>query len=418
MAKTDSRRAKGSGSIYKKERNGKTYWESQVTIGYDPGTGKQIRKTFSGKTQKEVRIKLSEASTAVDNGQFFDPSKVTLKEWFETWLTDYMAAVKPLTVQQYRSMSETHIFPALGSVKLCKLTAPQLQKFYNQLAKEGKTTRKKNPQTGKMEIVKTGEPLSAKSIRNIHGIMSKALNTAVQQGMIRENVSQRVTIPKVIQTEVQPFTEDQQKAFFDAIQIHRFKNLFTVMIFTGLREAEAIGLTWDCVDLKKGTLKVYRQLQRTPGKWTEWRFVPLKNSKTRMIKLSPYIVALLRNHKTAQQEARIAAGECWQGFGTLEEQETAFVFTDELGQHLHTETVYNNFKRIAAQIGAPAARVHDLRHTFAVISLQNGDDYKTVQDALGHATAAFTLNVYGHVSERMMEEHAARQQEYIKSLGL
>ena len=75
-------------------------------------------------------------------------------------------------------------------------------------------------------------------------------------------------------------------------------------------------------------------------------------------------------------------------------------------------------KQIAAQIGTPEARIHDLRHTFAVNSLQCGDDVKTVQGALGHATAAFTLDVYGHVSERMMEEHANRQQEYIKSLGL
>ena len=81
-------------------------------------------------------------------------------------------------------------------------------------------------------------------------------------------------------------------------------------------------------------------------------------------------------------------------------------------------TLYKKFKQIAAQIGAPDARIHDLRHTFAVNSLQCGDDYKTVQGALGHATAAFTLDVYGHVSERMMQEHADRQQAYIKSLGL
>ena len=190
------------------------------------------------------------------------------------------------------------------------------------------------------------------------------------------------------------------------------------MIFTGLREGEAVGLTWDCIDFQKKTMKIYRQLQRVPGNWSEWRFAPLKNSKTRTVRLSDYVLNLLKKQKTQQKLDRLAAGELWQGFRTVEELETAFVFINDLGQHLHTETVYNNFKRIAAQIGAPDARVHDLRHTFAVISLQNGDDYKTVQDALGHATAAFTLNVYGHVSEKMMEEHAARQQEYIKSLGL
>ena len=269
-----------------------------------------------------------------------------------------------------------------------------------------------------MEIVSTGEPLSGKSIKNIHGILSKALNTAVNQGLIRDNPAQRVTIPKIIKEEVKPLTEDQQKAFLLTLKNHRFNNLYTVIMFTGLREGEAIGLTWDCIDFQKGTLKVYRQLQRTPDEWGVFRFVPLKNSKTRTIKLSPYIIGVLHQQKTQQKLDKLAAGALWKGFQMIEDQETDFVFTDKLGEHLKSVTVYNNFKRLAAQIGVPDARVHDLRHTFAVISLQNGDDYKTVQDALGHATAAFTLDVYGHVSERMMEAHAARQQEYIKALGL
>lgn len=418
MAKAGQKHAAaGGGSIRKVEkvRNGRkyVYFEARATIGRDP-SGKQQQKSFTAKSQKEAQEWLNKTTAAVDAGTFFQPAtisefqpeKITVEEWFKVWLSDYQAAVKPLTVQQYRSMSETHIFGPLGSVKLCKLTSPQLQRFYNNLAKEGKTKKQKNPKTGKVETVKTSEPLSSKTIRNIHGIISKSLNTAVQQGLLRDNVSQRVVIPKVIQSEVQPLTEEQQKAFFETIQAHRFKNLYTVMIFTGLREGETVGLTWDCIDFKKGTLKVYRQLQRTPGKWSEWRFAPLKNSKTRTIKLSPYVVKLLEQQKKEQKVVK------------LSEEDADFVFTDDFGQHLHTETVYNNFKRIAAQIGAPGARVHDLRHTFAVISLQNGDDYKTVQDALGHATAAFTLNVYGHVSERMMEEHAARQQEYIKALGL
>ena len=73
-------------------------------------------------------------------------------------------------------------------------------------------------------------------------------------------------------------------------------------------------------------------------------------------------------------------------------------------------------QKVAAEIGVPNARVHDLRHTYAVLSLQNGDDIKTVQGNLGHATAAFTLDVYGHVSERMEEDSANRMQQYIENL--
>ena len=114
---------------------------------------------------------------------------------------------------------------------------------------------------------------------------------------------------------------------------------------------------------------------------------------------------------------RLKAGWEWQGWKDEKQRQTALVFTTAFGAHLHPQTVYNHFKKFAAQVGAPDARVHDLRHTYAVLSLQNGDDVKTVQGNLGHATAAFTLDVYGHVSERMKEDSAQRMQRYIEGLS-
>ena len=92
------------------------------------------------------------------------------------------------------------------------------------------------------------------------------------------------------------------------------------------------------------------------------------------------------------------------------------VFTNEIGGHLTHGTVYKNFKRIISDLGLPEARFHDLRHSYAVAALQSGDDVKTVQENLGHHTAAFTLDVYGHVSERMKQESAARMEGFIKSV--
>ena len=125
---------------------------------------------------------------------------------------------------------------------------------------------------------------------------------------------------------------------------------------------------------------------------------------------------LLSRRRTEQLRQRLAAGDTWEGWSNADEQKTALVFTTTTGSNLSPQTVYNHYKKIAVQIGAPSSRVHDLRHTFAVLSLQNGDDVKTVQDNLGHATAAFTLDVYGHVSERMKDESAARMEAYIKAI--
>ena len=83
----------------------------------------------------------------------------------------------------------------------------------------------------------------------------------------------------------------------------------------------------------------------------------------------------------------------------------------------YKEAPEESFAKIAKQIGAPECRVHDLRHTFAVLSLQNGDDIKTVQNNLGHATASFTLDVYGHVTEQMKKESAARMEQFIKAVN-
>ena len=111
------------------------------------------------------------------------------------------------------------------------------------------------------------------------------------------------------------------------------------------------------------------------------------------------------------------AGEYWRGWQSTAERETALVFTSALGEHIHPQTLVRHFKKIVTDMGIPTARVHDLRHTFAVLSLQNGDSVKTVQDALGHATAAFTLDVYAHTSERMKDESAARMERYIEAIS-
>ena len=418
MAKT-ARRAQGTGCIYKKTvtRSGKeyTYWEAQVTIGADPGTGKQIRKTYTGKTQKEVREKMQAAAVAVQDGDFFEPSKITLGGWFDLWFRDYCGDKKYLTVKQYQSMTDTHIRPALGAVKLSKLSAPQIQGFYNELQRTGRTVKEKDKGSGK--IVTRQEPLSAKTVKNIHGIMSKALSTAVDGGYIKNNPAERVTLPRVEKKEISPLTDAQVKAFMKACTGHDYERVYKLILFTGLREGEALGLTWDCVDFDAGTIKIVKQLQKRPERDGGYTFAPLKNDKARTITAAPFVIQLLKEQEKAQIQQRLKAGEVWQGWQDMEEHKTGLVFTRDSGRHLDVTMLYKAYKKLAEQIGAPNSRVHDLRHTYAVLSLQNGDPIKTVQDNLGHATAAFTLDVYGHVSEKMKEDSAARMQAYIDNLA-
>lgn len=411
------RGAQGAGSIRKKviTRNGKeyTYWEARYTVGTDPGTGKQLQRTITGKTQKEVSQKLKKATSEIDDGIYIEPSKLTLGRWLDIWTSEYMGDKKFLTVKTYKAQVEEHIKPALGAVKLSELNPHDIQKFYNALLKEGRTIRKKDKGG---EVVIERRPLAAKSVRNVHGILTKALAQAMALGYIRTNPATVVSLPRVEKKEIQPLTDAQVKAFLEAVEHEEYSALFKTILFTGMRESEAIGLTWNCVDFKEGLIIINKQLQKRPKEAGGFVFAPLKNDKSRSIAPATFVMKILAEEKTLQAENRLRAGQAWEAWSNEDERKSALVFTNALGQHLQPQTVYNHFKKLAKEIGAPIACVHDLRHTYAVLSLQNGDDIKTVQSNLGHATAAFTLDIYGHVSERMKKDSSSRMQRYIENM--
>ena len=250
--------------------------------------------------------------------------------------------------------------------------------------------------------------MSPKTIKNIHGVLHKALQQAVAIGYLRFNPADACTLPRIIKKELTPLDETQSKAFLQTIKGHRLETLFTVTLFTGLREGEALGLMWECVDFDKGTILINKQLQREKKKNGAYIFAPLKNDKARTITPAPWVMQVLKHHKAVQSEQRLKVGAMWEDSG--------LVFTDGTGHHLAIHTVYKDFKRAAASIGCPDVRFHDLRHSYAVAAIRSGDDIKTVQGNLGHATAAFTLDVYGHVTDQMKKESAARMESYIKSV--
>lgn len=389
--------AAGTGTIRKKTvtRSGKqyTYWEARYTSGYDPGTGKQIQRSITGKTQKEVAQKLKAATAAIDEGTYTASSKMTVAQWLDIWTAEYLGAVKPRTVDSYKAIVKTHLKPGLGAIKLDALAAHTIQSFYNGLS---------TPPEGK-------EPLSPKTVKNIHGILHKTLQQAVANGYIRFNPTDPCVLPKVVKKELHPLDETQIAAFLRAIQGHQFEELFTVTLFTGMREGEALGLLWDCVDLTKGTITINKQLQKVRGTKGEYTLAPTKNGKGRTIAIAPSVIAVLKRVRLRQLENRLRYGECYHDSG--------FVFTDELGHHLKHQTVYLNFKQAVESIGSPETRFHDLRHSYAVASIKSGDDIKTVQENLGHATAAFTLDVYGHVTDQMKQASAARMEQFIKAVN-
>jgi len=385
--------ANGGGSIRKKTvmKKGKEYiyWEARVTVGADPMTGKQRQRSITGKTQQEVAQKLRQLIAEIDNGTYREPSKMTVGEWLNTWQEQYLNDLKPLTKEMYATAVRIHLKPALGMKKLDALLPADIQRFYNSLMQGEK-------------------PLSAKTIKNIHGIFHRALQQALDLGYLRNNPANPCRLPRVEKPIIHTLDDVSTKKFLKAIQGHRFENLFLVTLFTGLREGEVLGLKWDCVDFTNGSLLVGRQLQRKRDGSSQYYLISPKNGKFRKVVLAPFVLDILHRQRAEQEIWKRNAGKSW--------MDTGLVFTDELGDNLTPETVYKNFKKIAIEIGCESLHFHSLRHSYAVAALQSGDDIKTVQENLGHYTAAFTLDVYGHVTDKMRQDSADRMQRYIDIL--
>ena len=388
MPRKSTRNAQGGGTI-RQRPDGR--WEARYTVGRDPGIGKHIQRSVYGSTQKEVRQKLAQITAAIDKGTYQTPNKITVSAWMVEWLNTFCAGkVKLLTFQSYQSIIKNHITPAIGSQELQVVKGLHIQRMYNTMTRAG---------------------LSGKTVKNVSAVLHKAFSVALKQGIIAVNPCDAAELPKAERKEIRPLTDSEIPRFLTAIDDSPMRNAFALCLFAGLREGECLGLSWKQVDFERGRITVSQQLQREKVKGGRYYIAPsTKSGKPRTVEPPPIAFKYLRAERVKQLENRLKAGPIWNNPDDL-------VFTDEAGGHYAIHTFYKRFKAIAASIGRPDARPHDLRHTAATVAIASGADIKSVQDLLGHATASFTLNVYAHTSEQMMKDTAARMQSYYDGLA-
>ena len=383
--KKSSRAPAGAGSISKRKDD---IWQGSISIGANPATGRPLRKYVYASSEKECVKKLRALQSSIDSGTYREPSKLTVGQWMDMWISDHMSSVKPATIQTYSMHIKNHIKPFIGAVKLQKLMPNHVQSFYNDMLRKKK--------------------LSAKTIKNLHGVLHKALKQAIVLGYIQRNPSDGMVLPRIEKVEMNTLPENALPNFLQAISGHDYEAVYFVAIFTGMRRGKVLGLTWDCVDFEGGTLYVNKQLIKNDD--GTYALASTKNDKPRRIAPAPAVMARLKDVKDQQVAAKEKAATLWQG------NKGNLVFTNAYGRYLSPQYVYLRFKEVVKSIGLPELRFHDLRHTYAVNALQSGDDIKTVQSNLGHHTAAFTLDVYGHVSETMQRDSAARMEQFIRGM--
>lgn len=351
--------------------------------------GKQ--RSVYGKTKKEARDKLTEKLAEVECGEFIEETNMNVEQWMQEYLNSYVMDVKESTMSNYETDIRLHIIPALGKIRIKDLTPVQVQRFYRKLSQSG---------------------LSAKTVHNIHGVLHEALDKAVKMELLKKNVTDLCDLPKVRKEEMHPLTSAQLREFLARAKEDPFyEPVFYIAFFTGMREAEIVGLTWDCISFEKKTIRVYRQYVRLdygPRKG-EYDFTSLKNGKERTFQVADSVMQVFRRLRQRQMEQKLKAGSSFSN-------KRNFVFTREDGRPISASTMYHHYKTIVEAMGLPEVRFHDARHTYATLALQNHVDPKTLSTALGHATVAFTMDIYAHTSEEMQEDMANKMERFIAQM--
>lgn len=383
------KRGNGEGSI-NQLADGR--WQGRIMVGYDPITGKPNRKAVYGKTQKEVREKLSALREELKNGLKVTVKKMTFGEWLDKWLEDHIKIGTRLTTyENYSCIVKTHIRPLLGTIRLDKLKTEEIQELLRLKLNGDKAGMGK---------------LSSKTVILIHMIINSAIKQAMRSGILTCNVAERVTLPKKVRKEIHPMSKGQIHQFLAAIANDRMFAAYYLLLATGMRRGELLGLKWSDIDFNNKCLRINRALAKTNTCGAQFSDTKTQRSR-RMIPLESEAIQILKRYKQRQTGEKGDLGEAYQ------DQDMVFCRGD--GVPMHPDVFTHRFIKLTKKAGMIGFRVHDLRHTFATIALGDGIHPKIVQEILGHSNINTTLDIYSHVLPGLKEQAMDRMGSILNS---
>ncbi len=358
------RRGHGEGSIYKRN-DGR--WTATLSLG----DGK--RKSFYGKTRREVKEKLDAA--LLDQKKASNPAgHQRLDEYLVYWLDNVHKHVIGIsTYVDYEIIIRIHLTPALGKLKLGELTTQHAQRFLNSRLDMG---------------------LSTSRVHNIEAVLSRALEDAVMAGILPFNVCKGVKLPPVEHEERIPLTTQQAKLFLEVVRQHRLYALFTVATVLGLRRGETVALMWSDIDWEQGTLHIQRTASRLPRRGIVVRKPKTKKSN-RFIKMPSFIVHTLKDHKAQQEQEKMKTEGTW-----LDQN---LVFCNTLGGYIEPDYLLRILRTMLIKAQLPNITFHDLRHSARSIMKALKINDKVAQEVLGHASYE-TDQGYIHLLQEMVDE--------------
>jgi integrase len=361
---------------------GKRFWIERRPKELCPACGGELRETEERRretkagfaSRKDCQAALTRKLTTLAEHTYVLPSHLSLREFLlKVWLPAIESGVRGTTLSGYRMLVEQHLVPQLGAVQLQSLNAAQINAHYARLLSEGR--------------IHGSGGLSPNTVHHVHAVLHRALRAATCADPPRASAEHR---------ELAVWSEEQLHAFLDSAREQRLYPLWRYLAMTGCRRGEALGLTWRDLDVENGRVAIVRALVPINGKLFETE--PKTKRGRRLIALDAETVAVLRQQAARQLAEQQSLGDEWIDSGR--------VFTAENGAQLHPERVSALFARLVRAAALPPIPLHGLRHTYASLALAKGVNAAIVSRRLGHATVAFTLDIYSHVLPQVDAEAA------------
>jgi integrase len=353
----------------------------RYTLGFDDD-GRQVRRTVTGRTKREVLERLAEVKGAVAEGRRAPDRKLTVGRFLDQWLDDILpGTVAPATEVQYRDVVRLYVTPHLGRRQLVTLSARDVSRMLRDLEAEGRS-----PNTRRLA----------------RSILRRALRWAEAEGMVARNVAAIASGVRIGAAEGRSLTPTEARQLLAAVDGSRLEAAFDVALALGLRRGELLGLAWADIDLDTvpARLTVRRALKRLPAG------LVLEDTKTRWsrrtVHLPAPVVASLRAHKRRQAAEQLEAGGLW----VRRPLGADLVFRTPFGTAVDPDNFRNLTYRVTEAAGLGRWSPHELRHSAASLLLAQGVPLKVVSETLGHASIRITADVYGHLLEPAKAEAA------------
>jgi integrase len=335
------------------------------------------RRSLYARTRQGASRLLADALRDKERGLTSLGDRQTVEQYLVSWLGVCKHTVKPGTWRRYRDFVRLHIVPAVGTVALAKLTAQHVQALYARKLDDG---------------------LAPATVRQMHAVLHKALQTALRLGLVQRNVADMVDAPRIPQREMAILSETQVQRLLEVAAGDHLEALYVVALATGMRLGELLALRWKDVDLEAASLQVRATLKRSED--GTFVFAEPKTIQSRRRVALPATAAIaLQRHRVRQREQQVRVGHAWPSVD--------LVFPAENGEPLDGISVLRSeFYPLLQRADLPRVRFHDLRHTAATLLLSRGVDVKVVSEMLGHSTIAITLAIYYHVRPHKQQEAA------------